>query len=108
MRELNSYTDFNSFKEENKEALHIIKLGAEWCGPCKQMSNIISNLDKTKIGNTMFAEVDIENENNENIVSEFNVRSIPVLLFIKDGKLLEKKVGSLSTDMLYKTIESYK
>lgn len=108
IKEIKNYEEFNSFKEENKEVLHVVKVGAEWCGPCKMVSKMISNLNQELIGNTMFAEVDIEEEGNDNIVTEFGIRNIPVILVFKDNELVEKKVGSLTADALYKLIEDYK
>jgi thioredoxin 1 len=108
IKEIKNYEEFNSFKEENKEVLHVVKVGAEWCGPCKMASKMISNLNQELIGNTMFAEVDIEEEGNDDIVTEFGIRNIPVILVFKDNELVEKKVGSLTADALYKLIEEHK
>lgn len=108
IREIKNYNDYMSFRKMDEEVLHIIKLGAEWCGPCKQMSTIISNLDIDKIGNTLFAEVDIEEENTEDIVNELNIRSIPVTLFIKNNTIIDKKIGSLTADNIYNLIKKYK
>lgn len=108
VKEIKNYDDFVTFKEENKNALHIIKIGAEWCGPCKVLSKTISNLNVEKVNGVLFGEVDIEIEENDDIVSEYGIRNIPVVLFIKNNELLEKKVGSMTADDLYKNIENYK
>ena len=88
--------------------MHVIKIGAEWCGPCKVLSKTISNLNVEKVNGVLFGEVDIEIEENDDIVSEYGIRNIPVVLFIKNSELLEKKVGSMTADELYKHIENYK
>lgn len=108
VKEIKNYDDFITFKEENKNVLHIVKIGAEWCGPCKVVSKMISNLNKDLIGDTMFAEVDIEEEGNDDIVSEFGIRNIPVILFIKDGNVLEKKVGTIKQNELQDIINNNK
>lgn len=108
VKEIKNYDDFVTFKEENKNALHIVKIGAEWCGPCKVLSKTISNLNVEKVNGVLFGEVDIEIEENDDIVSEYGIRNIPVVLFIKNNELLEKKVGSMTADDLYKNIENYK
>jgi thioredoxin 1 len=108
VREIKSCDDFKSFIEMREENLHIIKLGAEWCGPCRQLSGFIKNLDETKTNSTLFAEVDIEEDGLDEIISEYKVRSIPVTLFIKNNELLEKKVGLINTVDLYNMIEQYK
>ena len=108
VREIKSCDDFKSFIEMSEENLHIIKLGAEWCGPCRQLSGFIKNLDETKTSSTLFAEVDIEEDGLDEIISEYKVRSIPVTLFIKNNELLEKKVGLINPVDLYNMIEQYK
>lgn len=108
VKEIKNYDDFITFKEENKNVLHIVKIGAEWCGPCKVVSKMISNLNKDLIGDTMFAEIDIEEEGNDDIVSEFGIRNIPVILFIKDGNVLEKKVGTINQNELQDIINNNK
>jgi thioredoxin 1 len=108
VREIKNYDEFISFKEDSKEVLHVVKIGAEWCGPCKVVSKMISNLDKELVGDTMFAEVDIEEEENDDIVTEFGIRNIPVILFIKDGNVLEKKVGTIKQNELQDIINNNK
>lgn len=106
IKEINNYDEFNSFKTEN--SFCIIKLGAEWCGPCRTLVNTLNNLDKERINNISIAEVDIENDEVENIITEFSVRNIPVTLFFKDGNLVEKKVGLISANDIYNIIELHK
>ena len=108
VREIKNYDEFNSFLDMDKENLHVIKIGAEWCGPCRMMENVIKNLDVNKINNALFAEIDVDGDDTNDIVVNYSIRSIPVILFIKNGELLDKKVGSMSEDMLYKEIEKYK
>ena len=108
VREIKNYDEFISFKEDSKEVLHVVKIGAEWCGPCKVVSKMISNLDKELVGDTIFAEIDIEEEGNDDIVNEFGIRNIPVILFIKDGNVLEKKVGTIKQSELQDIINNNK
>jgi thioredoxin 1 len=108
VKEIKNQDEFNSFINMDKENLHVIKMGAEWCGPCRQLSNIIHNLDADKIGNTVFGEIDIDNDNTEDIVTEYKIRNIPVMLFIKNGELVHKSVGLINTDMIYNLFETHK
>lgn len=106
VKEIKNQDEFNSFIEMDNDNIHVIKLGAEWCGPCKQLSNLIHNLDTEKIGNTLFAEVDIEGEDVDDILTMYKVRNIPVTLFIKSGELLTKKVGLFNKEEFYNIIET--
>lgn len=108
VREIFNLNDLQSFYDENVNALHIVKIGAPWCGPCRTLSNILENIEEDKIGSTMICEVDIDVEGADTIVSKYNVRSVPVTLFVKNGELLEKKVGTIPADFIYNKIEEYK
>jgi thioredoxin 1 len=90
------------------EKLHLVKIGAPWCGPCRQLESILHNLDEEKIGNTVIADVNIDEDDNDDIANEYNVRSIPVTLFIKDNEIVEKYVGSITEADLYNKIEKHK
>ena len=106
VEEIKNYDEYKSFVESNSEMLHVIKIGAEWCAPCNQLSNTIKSLDESKIGTTMFAEIDIEDDVDE-IVSMYGVRSVPVTIFIKNNEILDKKIGSITADIIYNNIEQF-
>ena len=72
VREINNYDEFNLFTDMDNDKLHVIKLGAEWCGPCRVMSNTISNLDENKVENVLFGEVDIKPDKRYNKSSGFS------------------------------------
>jgi thioredoxin 1 len=108
VREISNLNDLKSFYEDSAESLHIVKLGATWCGPCRNLSDTLKNLDNEKIGDTLIAEVDIDNEGGEEIASEYNIRNIPVTLFIKNGELLSKSVGYIQPEIIYNKINEYK
>jgi thioredoxin 1 len=108
VREIKNYDDFTSFTDMDSDKLHVVKLGAEWCGPCRVLSSTISNLDNTRVENVLFGEVDIDNDGTEKLVEDFKVRSIPVTLFIKNGEVIDKRVGGINADEIYKTIETCK
>ena len=104
IREIENRTDFDSFIETNKSDLHIVKFGAEWCGPCKLLETRIKNLDAEKIGNTLFAEINIGDDETEKLASDFGISNVPVLLYIKDDDIKHKSVGAVPTEELYKKI----
>lgn len=104
IREINNKEDFNSFIDTNKDDLHFIKFGTEFCGPCKMMESRIKNLEKEKIGNTLFAEVTICDDDTEELAREFSITSVPVFIYIKGGEIKHRSVGATLTDELYKRI----
>ena len=108
VKEIKNQNDFDAFVNANNEQIHVIKIGAEWCGPCRQLSTIIQNLEEDKVKDVIFGEVDIESDNVDDILTEYKVRNIPVILFIKDCQLIEKKVGLISANDINNIIELYK
>ena len=108
IREIKNLEDLKSFYAESPDSLHLVKIGAKWCGPCRTLSDILHNLDPNKIGNTLIADVDIDEEDNEDIAIEYNIRNIPVTLYVKNGEVLNKYSGASPANDIYKRIEEYK
>lgn len=84
------------------DKLVLIDFSATWCGPCKQLSPIIDELHNEYSNRVVIGKVDIE-ENND-IVNKYSIRNVPTLLFIKNGKLLDRMVGAQTKNVLIETI----
>lgn len=82
--------NFESYK--NGELPLVVDLWATWCGPCRKIGPIISELAKEYDGKLVVGKCNIED--NDDIAMEFGVRSIPTILFFKDGQLVDKFVGA--------------
>jgi thioredoxin 1 len=108
INEIKTPAEYNNFINIEDNVLRIVKLGAEWCGPCRALSNVFRNLDENKTGNVMIAEIDVEDTEMDDIVTSLNIRSIPVTLLFKNGNMLEKRVGGISETDVYKLIENNK
>jgi len=68
----------------------LIDFWAEWCGPCKMIGPIIEEL-ATERDDVVVGKVDVDN--NPNLSFKYKVRSIPTVLVLKNGEIVEKKVG---------------
>jgi thioredoxin len=79
------------------ENLTLYQFGAEWCVPCTQMSN---NLKKVvpEFNNINVVHIDVEEETD--LAREYNVRSIPTLVLMKNGKVVDRLIGSVPIDRL--------
>ena len=108
IREIKNLEDLKSFYTETPESLHIVKIGAPWCGPCRMLSDTLHNLDPNKIGDTLIADVNIDEEDNEDIAMEYDIRNIPVTWYVRNGEVVGKSVGAVSANDIYKHIEEYK
>lgn len=76
------------------DQLVVLDFWAGWCGPCKMIAPIIDELAVDYKGKVVFGKVDTENENNDDLVSEYGIRNLPTILFLKDGKIVDKMVGA--------------
>lgn len=68
----------------------LIDFYAEWCGPCKMMSLIIDRIANEK-NDVIVAKVDVDEE--PEIANAYSIQSIPTLVVLRDGKLLNKTIG---------------
>lgn len=105
--EITTKDGLSNFLGHNKEDLHVVKFGAEWCGPCRLLEQRISNLNKERIGNTLFGEISIDDSEGEeaDIAADYGISNIPVLLFFKNGEVVDRSVGALPSEKLHEMIE---
>ena len=94
--------NFESYK--NGELPLVVDLWATWCGPCRQIAPIVSELAEEFDGKLVVGKCDVEE--NDDIAMEFGVRNIPTLLFFKDGKLVDKFVGSAKKPVLVEKFQA--
>lgn len=93
--------NFNEFV--SNEELTVVKVGAEWCGPCKVVKPILetaSNELETPIGSI---DADTSNE----LAKNLGVRNIPTTFFYKNGEQLGSHIGAFNRQQLEDLIEKY-
>lgn len=76
----------------------VIDLWAEWCGPCLKLGPAVEQLAEEFEGKAIVGKLNVDE--NDEISSQFRVRNIPTVLFIKDGELKDRTVGLVSIDEL--------
>jgi thioredoxin 1 len=76
---------------EKGNGLVVVDFWAEWCGPCRAIAPILEQLATSYAGRLRVVKVDVDQ--NQKTTMRFNVRSIPALLFFKDGKHVDTIVG---------------
>jgi thioredoxin 1 len=70
----------------------VLDFWATWCGPCRMVAPIIEALAKDYEGQAIIGKCDIEED--EELAMQYGVRNIPTILFLKDGKVVDKQVGA--------------
>ena len=84
--------NFESYK--NGELPLVVDLWATWCGPCRQIAPIISELAEEYAGKLVVGKCDVEE--NDDIAATYGIRNIPTILFFKNGEVVDKLVGAAS------------
>ena len=104
VRELKNVDDFHAFKELQGDEIHVVKFSAPWCGPCRVLGETIKNLDKEKIGTALFAEINIDTDETEEVGFECKIRGVPVLIYYKNGEEVKRTMGAVSADDIYNAL----
>ena len=99
-------TDANFGKEiEEAKGLAIVDFWAAWCGPCRIVAPVIDELAKEYAGKVKVAKLDVDS--NQRTTVRFNVRSIPSILFFRDGKHVDTVIGAVPKQHLERKIEEH-
>ena len=83
----------------------LVDFWAEWCGPCKMISPILDELSGEMAGQLKIAKVNVDE--NRDLAAQFNIRSIPTLLVLKDGQVKGQMIGAMNKTTLKERISAY-
>ena len=99
-------TDTNFANEiEGTTGLAVVDFWAAWCGPCRMVAPVIEQLASEYEGKVRVGKLDVDA--NQQVAMRFNIRSIPSILFFKDGKHIDTVVGAVPKAMLEKKIAEH-
>ena len=101
------FTDAN-FKTEvlDSDKLTVVDFWAEWCGPCRAIGPVIEELSKEYDGRVNIGKVNVDH--NPEVSMNYGITSIPAILFVKGGKVVDKLVGAQPKGNFVKKIEALK
>ncbi len=88
---------------EQHEGVTMIDFWASWCGPCYLLAPIVEQIAEEYDGRVKVAKLDVDE--NQSTAMRFDVRSIPSVLFFKDGKHVDTAVGAVPKARLVEKIE---
>ncbi len=94
--------NFESLKNGNLPL--VVDLWAPWCGPCRMVGPVISELAAQYDGKVVIGKCNVDDE--EDIAAELGVRSIPTILFYKSGEVVDKFVGAAPKAVLEEKIKA--
>ena len=101
------FTDAN-FKTDvlDSDKLTVIDFWAEWCGPCRAIGPVIEELSKEYDGKVNIGKVNVDH--NPQVSMNYGITSIPAILFVKGGQVVDKLVGAQPKANFVKKIEQHK
>jgi thioredoxin 1 len=75
------------------EGVLMVDFWAEWCGPCRAIGPVLEDLARSSNGAVTLAKVNVDE--NPGLATRYGIRSIPTILFVKDGKVRDQVVGAV-------------
>jgi thioredoxin 1 len=86
------------------EGVLMVDFWAEWCGPCRAVAPVLEDLAGSSGGKVTLAKVNVDEH--PALAARFGVRSIPTILFVKDGKVRDQAIGALPKVALQKKLDA--
>lgn len=91
----------SNFKEETSDGLVLLDFYADWCGPCRKLGPTLDELEGVKV-----AKVNVDSS--KELAVEYNVSSIPKLVFLRNGENVGEYLGLQTKDFLQEKIDEIK
>src|SRR5262247_3488061 len=82
----------------------MVDFWAEWCGPCRAVAPVLEDLARSSNGAVTLAKVNVDE--NPGLAARYGIRSIPTVLFLKDGKVRDQLVGAVPKPHIQKKLDA--
>jgi thioredoxin 1 len=86
------------------EGVMMVDFWAEWCGPCRAIGPVLEDLARSSNGTVTLAKVNVDE--NPGLAARYGIRSIPTILFVKDGKVRDQVVGAVPKSQIQAKLAS--
>jgi len=100
-----SHVTDKDFSEKTAEGLVLADFWAPWCGPCKMIAPVLEELDDEMADKVKIVKLDVDD--NQETAGKYGVMSIPTLLLLKDGKVVDQVVGFQPKEALEELINKH-
>ena len=84
--------------------LMMVDFWAEWCGPCRAITPVLEGLAREMSGTVTLAKVNVDE--NPGLAARYGIRSIPTILFVKQGKVVGDVVGAMPKEHFKKKLDA--
>ena len=102
MARLINSSEFSALLQEDK--LLVVDFYATWCGPCKKLSPTLDEVSEEFAGQVNIVKVDVDES--EDLAIDYGIRSVPTVLFFKNGQQVDKFVGALPKSEIVTKIQA--
>lgn len=89
-------SEFNDLIQTNPKV--IVVFHADWCGPCKQYDKVLSSLGEKDLNGTILKVINADDETYDDVIGDYNIKSLPTTLIFKDGKVANRFSGYRTFD----------
>ena len=93
-----------NFDDTIKEGVVLVDFWAPWCGPCRMIAPVIEELAEEYDGKATIAKVNTDEE--QEIAVKYGIRSIPTILFFKNGELVDQMVGAAGKQVFKEKLDA--
>ncbi len=103
---MGKYLELNAsnFNDTIKEGVTLVDFWAPWCGPCRMIAPVIEELANDYDGKAKICKVNTDEE--QDIAIQYGIRSIPTILFFKDGQLVDQMVGAAGKQVIAEKLDA--